>query len=171
MYKQINPYFSCQPAVTWLFATMESQKIMLVIMLRAHSQKWTDHPRHDDVMARKHFACYWPFVKGIHWSPLDFPHKGVRPIGTKYWLINPAKPGLSVSFLIVTIQNYAMVCTNVPHYWPLHEENPPMISTVEHRSVEQRVEMSVILNAMASVRSHYNGIRAIAAFTNSVSKL
>ena len=24
----------------------------------------------------EHFPCYWPFVRGIHQSPVDFPHKG-----------------------------------------------------------------------------------------------
>ena len=31
---------------------------------------------HDDVMKWKHFPCYWPFVRGIHRSPLKPPHKG-----------------------------------------------------------------------------------------------
>ena len=30
---------------------------------------------HDDVMKWKHFQCYWPFVWGIHWSPVNSPHK------------------------------------------------------------------------------------------------
>ena len=32
--------------------------------------------RHDDVMTWKHYLHYWPFVRGIHWSPVDSPHKG-----------------------------------------------------------------------------------------------
>ena len=31
---------------------------------------------HDDVIKLKHFPCYWPFVRGIHRSPVNFPHKG-----------------------------------------------------------------------------------------------
>ena len=31
---------------------------------------------HDDVIKWKHFPCYWPFVWGIHWSPVNSPHKG-----------------------------------------------------------------------------------------------
>ena len=31
---------------------------------------------HDDVIKWKHFPCYWPFVKGIHWWPVDSPHTG-----------------------------------------------------------------------------------------------
>ena len=31
---------------------------------------------HDDVIKWKHFPCYWPFARGIHWSPVNSPHKG-----------------------------------------------------------------------------------------------
>ena len=33
-------------------------------------------PCHDDVMKLKHFPRYWPFVRGIHRSPVNSPHKG-----------------------------------------------------------------------------------------------
>ena len=31
---------------------------------------------HDDVIKWKHFPCYWPFVRGIHRSPVNSSHKG-----------------------------------------------------------------------------------------------
>ena len=31
---------------------------------------------HDDVIKRKHFPCYWPFVWEIHRSPVNSPYKG-----------------------------------------------------------------------------------------------
>ena len=31
---------------------------------------------HDDVTKWKHFPRYWPFVRGIHRSPVNSPHKG-----------------------------------------------------------------------------------------------
>ena len=34
---------------------------------------------HDDVIKLKHFPCYWPFVRGIHRSPVNSPHKGQWP--------------------------------------------------------------------------------------------
>ena len=37
------------------------------------------HPyvvHHDDVIKRKHFPRYWPFVWRIHRSPVNSPHKG-----------------------------------------------------------------------------------------------
>ena len=30
---------------------------------------------HDDVIKWRHFPCYWPFVWGIHRSPVNSPHK------------------------------------------------------------------------------------------------
>ena len=35
----------------------------------------TDTPLHDDVINWKHFPRYWPFVRGIHRSPVNSPHK------------------------------------------------------------------------------------------------
>ena len=32
--------------------------------------------RHDDVIKWKHFQRYWPFVRVIHQSPMNYPHKG-----------------------------------------------------------------------------------------------
>ena len=31
---------------------------------------------HDDVIKRKHFPHYWPFVRGIYRSPVNSPHIG-----------------------------------------------------------------------------------------------
>ena len=31
---------------------------------------------HNDVIKWKHFPRYWPFVRGIHQSPVNSPHKG-----------------------------------------------------------------------------------------------
>ena len=31
---------------------------------------------HDDVIKWKQFPCYWSFVRGIHRSPVNSPHKG-----------------------------------------------------------------------------------------------
>ena len=38
----------------------------------SHSVHWC----HDDVIKWKHFPRYWPFVRGIHRSPVNSPHKG-----------------------------------------------------------------------------------------------
>ena len=50
-----------------------------------HSDRVRSHVRcvrnphgllHDDVIKWKHFPRYWPFVRGIHRSPVNSPHKG-----------------------------------------------------------------------------------------------
>ena len=38
--------------------------------------KATDLVTHEEVIKRKHFPRYWPFVRGIHRSPVNYPHKG-----------------------------------------------------------------------------------------------
>ena len=52
---------------------------------------------HDDVIKWKHFPRYWPFVRGIHRSPVNSPHKGqwrgalmfsVMCVGLKGWINN-----------------------------------------------------------------------------------
>ena len=35
-----------------------------------------DSQVHDDVIQWKHFSRYWPFLRRIHQSPVDCPHKG-----------------------------------------------------------------------------------------------
>ena len=32
--------------------------------------------KHDDIIKCKHFPRHWPFVRGIHRSPVNSPHKG-----------------------------------------------------------------------------------------------
>ena len=38
--------------------------------------EWVMLQMHDDVIKWKYFPRYWPFVRGIHRSPLNSPHKG-----------------------------------------------------------------------------------------------
>ena len=42
---------------------------------------------HDDVIKWKHLPRYWPFVRGIHRSPVNFPHKGQWSGALKFSLI------------------------------------------------------------------------------------
>ena len=39
-------------------------------------QSWFVVVWYDDVIKWKHFPRYWPFVREIHRSPVNFPHKG-----------------------------------------------------------------------------------------------
>ena len=42
---------------------------------------------HDDVIKWKHFPRYWPFVRGIHRSPVNSPHKGQGRVALMFSLI------------------------------------------------------------------------------------
>ena len=46
---------------------------------------------HDDVIKWKHFPRYWPFVRGIHRSPVNSPHKGQWRGALMFSLICPNK--------------------------------------------------------------------------------
>ena len=50
----------------WLFYYHWLLALLLFSLLSAH----------DDVIKWKHFPRYWPFVWGIHRSPVNSPHKG-----------------------------------------------------------------------------------------------
>ena len=41
----------------------------------------------DDLIKWKHFPCYWPFVWGIHRSPVNSPHKGQWHGGLMFFFI------------------------------------------------------------------------------------
>ena len=43
---------------------------------------------HDDVIKWKHFPRYWPFVRGIHRSTVNSPHKGQRRGALMFSLIH-----------------------------------------------------------------------------------
>ena len=43
----------------------------LYFWLQSHVRRWSS----DDVIKWKHFPRYWPFVRGIHWLPVNSPHK------------------------------------------------------------------------------------------------
>ena len=53
----------------------------LNFLLRSRSLRWLLTMQgiihlHDDFIKWKHFPRYWPFVRGIHRSPVNSPHKG-----------------------------------------------------------------------------------------------
>ena len=66
----------------YLFSILKTFKSVLLRMTRAC---WShvvgiiplyDLATHDDIIRREHFPRYWPFVQGIHWSPVNSPHIG-----------------------------------------------------------------------------------------------
>ena len=57
----------------------EIARIIIVIILWDHLPATHSHQTswlHDDVIKWKHFPRNWPFVRGIHRSPVNSPHKG-----------------------------------------------------------------------------------------------
>ena len=51
---------------------MTSDETADVVSYSTEETTWT----HDDVIKWKHFPRYWPFVRRIHRSPVNSPHKG-----------------------------------------------------------------------------------------------
>ena len=57
----------------------ETRSVFIFQVIFANPIEWEKHlnPKmHDDVMKWKHFPRYWPYVRGIHRSPVNSPHKG-----------------------------------------------------------------------------------------------
>ena len=73
-------------AITYKFAESAKKYCTVVSFIPTHcisvlirnSRPWwaTNGPHHDDVIKWKHFPRYWPFVRGIHRSTVNSPHKG-----------------------------------------------------------------------------------------------
>ena len=80
----IYPYWENVTIVTIFFIFICSAQSRLPCLCRAykneencfHSNIYEIIDFHDDVIKWKHFPCYWPFVQGIHRSPVNSPHKG-----------------------------------------------------------------------------------------------
>ena len=71
---------SCYNSLWQLFSS-PSEVVLHVFLARqnCHYMRYnvyTLYTSHDDVIKWKHFPRYWPFVRGIHRSPVNFPHKG-----------------------------------------------------------------------------------------------
>ena len=80
--KKYREYSSLENTIASYFVSMLHLFIMskniLVIM-----EKCT----HDDVIKWKHFPRYWPFVQGIHRSPVNSLHKGQWHRALVFYLI------------------------------------------------------------------------------------
>ena len=48
----------------------------IIAVATRHTRGNTNDLCHDDVIKWKHFPRYWPFVRGIHRSPVNSAHKG-----------------------------------------------------------------------------------------------
>ena len=70
-YKITANHFGLSSVFTKLLMKWNSRS--LCQRLRWHQDSQT---LHDDVIKWQHFPCYWPFVRGIHWSLVNSHHKG-----------------------------------------------------------------------------------------------
>ena len=52
--------------------------------------------RHDDVIKWRHFPRYWPFVRGVHRSPVNFPH-AQRPVTRSFDVFFDLRPNKRLS--------------------------------------------------------------------------
>ena len=72
----------CQPIATdspnttrlGLCCGLTKPVLCKIIPPHIHHHSWGSS--HDDIMKWKHFPRYWPFVRGIHRSPVNSLHKG-----------------------------------------------------------------------------------------------
>ena len=64
-----------QPWIIWVNTSHESSWNCWYNQTKKRQNKTNSIP-HDDVIKWKHFPRYWPFVRGIHQSPVNSPHKG-----------------------------------------------------------------------------------------------
>ena len=61
----------------WYMVTVGVIKFSNTIMIRWNVKVFKKcYLKHDDVIKWKHFPRNWPFVREIHRSPVNFPHKG-----------------------------------------------------------------------------------------------
>ena len=61
----------------WNIIDVQSEWYSFASYAKAADGIWYEiFVHHDDVITWKHFPRYWPFVRGIHRSPVNSPHKG-----------------------------------------------------------------------------------------------
>ena len=63
---------SCLNLWVWWIARCHDMIVFLYLI----EALWNRPSCHDDVINWRHFPRYWPFVRGIHRSPVKSPHKG-----------------------------------------------------------------------------------------------
>ena len=66
----VTRYVQCHQSGEWRVPTT------WIFLTNGHLWRCINRQVHDDVIKWKHFPCYWPFVREIHRSPVDSPHKG-----------------------------------------------------------------------------------------------
>ena len=65
----------CHHRSTWYHHT-DTNTLVVTSCTRLSEKQIPVRSEHDDVIKWKHFPRYWPFVRGIHRSSVNSPHKG-----------------------------------------------------------------------------------------------
>ena len=75
--------------IIWLFSGFFVDVLARIFLgcSLAHWQLYDYHIAREDVIKWKHYPLYWPFVRGIHRSPVNSPHKGQRRRNLMFSLI------------------------------------------------------------------------------------
>ena len=74
--EKLLPLISCPTLYSISSKQKVQHKIIRAQATQRNSLKHEQNGHHDDVIKWKHFPHHWPFVRGIHQSPVNSPHKG-----------------------------------------------------------------------------------------------
>ena len=62
--------------MVWIILKKISNEIWGKRSAIREANRWSSAGHHDDVIKWNHFPHHWPFVRGIHRSPVNYPPKG-----------------------------------------------------------------------------------------------
>ena len=107
---------------------------------------------HDDIIKWKHFPRYWPFVWGIHWSPVNSPHKGQWHKALRFSLMMMSSNG---NIFRIT----GSLCGEFTgHRWiPLTKASDAKLLCFHWSSIEKTIETPVIETPLCSLWHQCNG--------------
>ena len=97
---------------------------------------------HDDVIKWKHFPRYWPFVKGIHRSPVDSPNKGPWRGALMFSLMRAWTNGWANSRYPGDLRHHGAHCNVTEMSWAING------SSVYNGTVEYIVERGEFLTSL-----------------------
>ena len=124
----------------WILQQRTSGMYLPVYGLAIPAYRWVVNFTHDDVIKWKHFPRYWPFVGGIHRSPVNSPHKGQWRGALMFslicdwindWINNRQAGDLRSYPAHLMLFHCDVVISSPPTPQPLCKRSPPL--TVESR--------------------------------------
>ena len=114
-------------------------RFVLCVCCNYNISVWWIRVNHDDVIQWKHFPRYWPFVRGIHRSPVNSPHKGQWRVALIFslicawidaWVNNRAAGDLRhhrAQYDVIVM--YSHICLNVASYAISIQQTHDVINT------------------------------------------